>query len=189
MRFFVGVILAAAGMVSAQYPTFNGCSDLKDGDFRETRLLSRTEDPTMDEPMKMDFYQDAQGNVNIYWIERAGRIKYYDAAAKTMKLVGQLDVHFAEESGLQGIALDPNFKANKWIYFYWAPATPKVFRISRFTITGSNTLDLASQKVILDIPDTRVGINVHNGGALQFDKLGNLWVTVGEHDHTSHEPI
>lgn len=183
-----GLVLALASILPAQYPTFPGCTDLKDSDFKEVKLLTLANDPTMNEPMRMDFHQDAQGNINIYWVERAGRIKYYDAVTKSMKLVGQLDVLFALESGLLGIALDPNFKANRWVYFYWSPKSPMVYRLSRFTIRSDNTLDLASEKVILDIPDTRVGINVHNGGSLHFDKAGNLWITVGEHDHISHEP-
>ena len=188
MRLLLVLFLAMAALAFGQYPTYPGCNDLKDSDFKETKLLSRAEDPSMDEPMKMDFYQDAQGNVNIYWIERGGAIKYYDAAAKTMKPVGHLEVLYTTESGLQGIALDPDFKSNRRIFFYWAPVSPKVFRISRFNLKADNTLDNASEKVILDIPDTRIGLNVHNGGALHFDKQGNLWVTVGEHDHTSHEP-
>jgi cytochrome c len=188
MKTAFGLIFALAGGLFAQYPTYPGCANLKETDFKEVKLFSRADDATMDEPMRMDFYQDNQGNVNIYWVERAGRIKYYDAVAKTVKLVGRLDVLFALESGLLGIALDPNFKTNKWIYFYWSPKNPFVYRISRFTITPENTLDGNSEKVVLDIPDTRIGINVHNGGGLHFDKMGNLWVAIGEHDHTTEMP-
>ncbi len=187
MKITWAFVFALASSLLAQYPTYPGCSNLKETDFREVKLISRTEDPTMDEPMRMDFYQDDQGNINIYYVERAGKIKYFDAAKKTMKVVGELDVLFALESGLLGIALDPNFKTNRWVYFYWSPTTPKVYRISRYTIRDDNTLDLTSQKVVLDIPDTRIGINVHNGGALQFDTKGNLWVAIGEHDHVTQD--
>lgn len=181
-------LLGAAAMASAQYPAYPGCGDLKDSDFRESRLLTRAEDPTMDEPMRMDFHTDDRGNVNIYFIERRGALKYFDAAAKSMRVVGRLDVLYAEESGLLGIALDPAFKSNRWIYLYWSPLNVKTFRLSRFTILPGNTLDPASEKVVLDIPDTRKGINVHIGGAIQFDAQGNLWVATGEHDHTNDAP-
>ncbi len=188
MKTVFAILACLAGTLWAQYPTFNGCGDLKDGDFRQVKLLSRAEDPTMDEPMRMDFYQDDGGNVNIYFVERAGKLKYYDAAAKSMHVVGQLDVLFDLESGLLGIALDPGFKTNRWIYFYWSPKSVKVYRISRFTIKADNTLDNASEKVVLDIPDTRIGLNVHNGGGLQFDNKGNLWVAVGDHDYADFTP-
>lgn len=188
MKKVLGFVLAFAVGLDAQYPTYPGCPPLKDSDFREVELFNLQDDPSMNEPMRMDFHQDAQGNVNIYFVERAGKIKYYDALTKTVNLVGTLDVLFATESGLLGIALDPAFRSNRFVYFYWSPKNVKVYRLSRFTLKSDNTLDLASEKVVLDIPDTRIGINVHNGGGLQFDRKGDLWITVGEHDHISHEP-
>lgn len=188
MKTAIGLFLALAGSLFGQYPTYPGCANLKESDFREVKLFNLDDDLSMNEPMRMDFHQDDQGNTNIYFVERAGKIKYYDAVAKAVKVVGALDVLFATESGLLGIALDPDFKSNRWIYFYWSPKSIKVYRISRFTILPGNILDPGSEKVVLDIPDTRININVHNGGALQFDKNGDLWVAVGEHDHISHEP-
>jgi len=188
MKTVIGIVFLIAGNLLAQYPTYPGCANLTNNDFQEVRLFSRAQDATMNEPMRMDFFQDSLGHVNIYWVERRGVLKYYDAVTSTMKVVGNLTVLFATESGLLGIALDPNFRTNRWIYLYWTPTTPSVFRLSRFTIRTDNTLDLASQRVVLDIPDTRININVHNGGALQFDKWGHLWITIGEHDHIDFDP-
>ena len=51
-------------------------------------------------------------------------------------MAATLDVYQHDEEGVQSIALDPNFKQNKWVYIYYSlptgntpvddPATPTV---------------------------------------------------------------
>jgi glucose/arabinose dehydrogenase len=83
------------------------------------------------------------------------------------------------ERGLLGIATDPAFAANHFIYLYYTAATPTcVNRVSRFVLSDDNVVNPASEDVLLDnIPSP--GGN-HNGGDLQFGKDGYLYVSVGD---------
>lgn len=95
------------------------------------------------------------------------------------------------ERGLLGVAVDPNFADNYFIYLYYefnksgicpinAPtsADNPVSRVSRFTLSATNIVDLASEKVLIDnIPSPKGN---HPGGDLQFVKDGYLYVSVGD---------
>jgi glucose/arabinose dehydrogenase len=85
------------------------------------------------------------------------------------------------ERGLLGIALDPNFTTNGFVYLYYTvPATqstPVHNRVSRFTLTG-DVLDPASEFVLVDLDPLNHG--AHNGGALRFGTDGKLYVAVGD---------
>jgi glucose/arabinose dehydrogenase len=83
------------------------------------------------------------------------------------------------EQGLLGVAVDPAFAANRFIYLYYTAATPGcVNRVSRFTLSDANTVDPATELILIDrIPGP--GGN-HNGGDLHFGKDGNLYVSVGD---------
>ena len=46
-----------------------------------------------------------------------------DVAGNT-KVSGTLSVYTHDEEGLQGVAVDPNFATNRWIYLYYSPTLP-----------------------------------------------------------------
>ncbi|HVI44475.1 MAG TPA: PQQ-dependent sugar dehydrogenase [Chitinophaga sp.] len=86
-----------------------------------------------------------------------------------------LSTQTSGERGLIGIAVDPNFSNNHYIYLYYTHNTGPHNRVSRFTMNG----DLAgSETALLDLP-TLVAI-YHNGGGLSFGKDGKLYVSVGD---------
>ncbi|HET6543787.1 MAG TPA: PQQ-dependent sugar dehydrogenase, partial [Chryseolinea sp.] len=110
-------------------------------------------------------------------IERKGALKKLDLKAKTVNLITTIDVFTGNEQGLIGLALDPNFKTNQWIYLQYAPANEKVFKLVRYTLADDRLLD-GSEKALLTIPVDRENTN-HTGGGMAWDKAGNLYLTVG----------
>ena len=94
------------------------------------------------------------------------------------------------ERGLLGVAVDPNFSANHYIYLYYThnkfgvcptgqPTNPNnpVNRVSRFVMSG-DAVDPASEKVLINnIPSPNGN---HNSGDLHFGKDGYLYATVGD---------
>lgn len=85
------------------------------------------------------------------------------------------------ERGLLGVALDPDFSTNKYVYVYHTlkatSTSPARNRVLRFTANG-DTFTPRSGKVILDL--NNLSARNHNGGAIHFGKDGKLYVAVGD---------
>lgn len=90
-------------------------------------------------------------------------------------------VNTVSERGLIGVAFDPNFATNRFVYVYYTTNEPTpVNRVSRFTADTSNpNVAAAGSELVLldDIPSTNGN---HNGGALVFRPDGKLYIGVGE---------
>jgi len=84
------------------------------------------------------------------------------------------------ERGLLGIAVDPSFASNHFIFLYQTvnKAGTCVNRVSRFVLPDTNVIDPASQAVLLDDIPSPAGN--HNGGDLNFGPEGLLYVSVGD---------
>jgi glucose/arabinose dehydrogenase len=90
-----------------------------------------------------------------------------------------LSVDANGERGLLGIAFDPNFANNNFLYVYYTvPSTPRHNRVSRFTANGDVAVP-GSETIILELNDLSTATN-HNGGAIHFGPDGKLYVGVGE---------
>lgn len=91
------------------------------------------------------------------------------------------------ERGMLGIAVDPNFAANRHVFVFYTMKNgsdcgqngdPSPFnRVSRFTLSDSNVVDPASEVVILDHIPSRNG---HNAGDLHFGADGLLYISTGD---------
>ena len=95
------------------------------------------------------------------------------------------------ERGLLGVAVDPAFATNQYIYLFYtfnkfgtcptgtpAATNNPVNRVSRFTLPAGNVISAASEKILLDNLPTPNGN--HNGGDVHFGKDGYLYVSVGD---------
>lgn len=85
------------------------------------------------------------------------------------------------ERGLLGVAVDPNFVANRRIFLFYTTSTC-VNRVSSFTFFATagqeNQIDPASEEILIDNMPSPAGN--HNAGDLQIGKDGNLYVSIGE---------
>jgi glucose/arabinose dehydrogenase len=90
--------------------------------------------------------------------------------------IGKIDVTASGESGLLGIAVDPQFSQNKYIYVYYTSNTGN--RVSRFVLDGK----ILNETVLLDkIPSN----TIHNGGRIKFGPDGMLYITTGDAGNSS----
>lgn len=97
---------------------------------------------------------------------------------------GQIPCDYASGRGVLGIAIDPLFSTNKFVYIYYTagansiepPATPKG-RVSRFQVEG-DSLVLESEFILIDGFPSDSGSD--NGGGLRFGSDGNLFITTGD---------
>jgi glucose/arabinose dehydrogenase len=95
------------------------------------------------------------------------------------------------ERGLLGVAVDPSFTTNHWIYLFYtctknaagcptSSTTSPVERVSRFTldVPTMNVADPASELVLLDNVLNFAGN--HNGGDVQIGPDGYLYISIGD---------
>ncbi len=92
------------------------------------------------------------------------------------------------ERGLLGVAFDPNFAMNQYVYVYYTVrggAGVNVHnRVSRFTANG-NVAMAGSEFVVMELDDLSSATN-HNGGAINFGPDGRLYIAVGENANPSY---
>jgi glucose/arabinose dehydrogenase len=88
------------------------------------------------------------------------------------------------ERGLLGIAFDPNFSKNHYVYLYYTQratsTTPAHNRVIRVTANGDRAR-AGSEKLILRLNNLSSSVQ-HNGGAIHFGRDGKLYVAVGENE-------
>jgi cytochrome c len=154
----------------------------KPDDNRFTKVVLA---PKLEEPMQFQVLNDGR----VIFAERKGKLKVYDPGSGQVKIIANFAVstkyvnkagEVSEgEDGLQGVILDPNFEKNKWIYIFYSPAgdDPKNI-LSRFVWDGGE-LNMASEKLILEVPVQREEC-CHVGGGMLFDDKGNLYLSTGD---------
>lgn len=137
-------------------------------------------DHGLDEPMEMCILPGG----NVMFIERKGDVKMYDAALRQTKAIGHFDVFSGIEDGLLGAALDPDYKTNHRVFFYYAPAGEKWYnKLVRMELRG-DTLDRSTEKVVMEVPTQR-RYCCHSAGYLSFGPGGLLYLSIG--DNTNAE--
>jgi len=168
LHLLLGGIQTAAGVVPAD------CSASLDSSFEKVTLDDNTSNPMM-----LDIAPDGR----VYYIDRLGDVKVVKPGAGGVVTAAHLDVFTANESGLLGVALDPGFATNHWIYFYYSPNGKDVDRLSRYTVNTDSTVDLTSEKILLEVPVQRAEC-CHHGGGMTFDPTnGDLWLANGDNSN------
>ena len=189
LALFTGLLLAVGtpATVAGAQPAAAGPA-AAEGQFQQVPLAKG--EPETGEPMSLAVLPDR----SVLHTSRDGTLRLTDQGGVT-KVAGRLDVYSHDEEGLQGVGVDPDFENNRAIYLYYAPPldTPAgdapetgtaedfkkfdgVNRLSRFTVTG-DTIDLASEKKILEVPayrDRTFPEPGHTGGAVEFGPDGTL---------------
>jgi glucose/arabinose dehydrogenase/PKD repeat protein len=186
---FATVTAVTAMVVTA--PTAQAGSVIPPGDYQQVSLASGAAE--LGEPMSLAVLP----NRSVVHTARDGTVRVTDAAGNT-KTAGRLNVYTHDEEGLQGVAADPGFATNRHLWLYYSPrlSTPDgdapvegtqadwdrwkgELYLSRFTLNADDTLNLASERIVLRVPNDR-GQCCHVGGDIDFDGAGNLYLTTGD---------
>ncbi|NNE77016.1 MAG: carbohydrate-binding protein, partial [Pricia sp.] len=121
----------------------------------------------------------------IFILDRYGEVIIHKPESQTSVSAGSIPVFHEFEDGLLGLAFDPDFSANSYIYLHYAVQNVSKNRVSRFVMNG-DALDLASEVVVLEWATQR-SLSFHSGGDMAFDSEGNLYIAVGDNsDHGNY---
>ncbi|MEV1045780.1 PQQ-dependent sugar dehydrogenase [Streptomyces sp. NPDC049916] len=180
---------ALAAGAGARAP--RAAADIPAADYQQVQLALGAAE--LGEAMSLAVLPDR----SVLHTARDGTVRLTDAAGST-KTAGKLDVYTHDEEGLQGIAVDPAFSTNRYVYLYYSPLlnTPPGdapttgsaadfapwkghLNLSRFVLKADGTLDPGSEKVVLEVESDR-GQCCHVGGDIDFDAAGNLYLTTGD---------
>jgi glucose/arabinose dehydrogenase len=174
---FAGLSLIAVGLAAAGAAQ---AATLPSG-FTETRIATG-----LSSPSAMAVAPDGR----IFVCEQAGRLRVIKNGALLATPFLTVTVSSSGERGLLGVAFDPNFATNRFVYVYYTATTPSIHnRVSRFTANATNpdVVVPGSELQLLNLPPLSSATN-HNGGALHFGPDGKLYIAVGENANANNAP-
>jgi glucose/arabinose dehydrogenase len=148
--------------------------------FQDVPVVSGLSSPTA-----MDFAPDGR----LFVTQQGGQLRVIKNGVLLSTPFLTLTVNSVGERGLLGIALDPAFATNQFVYlFYTVAAAPVHNRISRFKANGDVVDDTVPEVVLLEF-DNLSGATNHNGGALHFGPDGKLYAAHGENANKPNSQI
>ena len=128
-------------------------------------------------PTAMEIAPDGR----IFVAQQTGALRVIKNGALLATPFLTVSVNSSGERGLLGVAFDPNFATNRFVYVYYTTSTSPIHnRVSRFTANLSNP-DIAqsgSETILLELEN--LSATNHNGGALHFGADGKLYIAAGE---------
>src|SRR3989344_6414320 len=143
------------------------------GNFVKTQIAQGFSAPTA-------FTQTPDERILV--LEKGGKAKI----VKNGQIQGEyisLPVDSDGERGLLGIALDPQYSTNNFVYLYYTNNSPLEIRVSRFTETGG-VLDKSTEVILLKSSQS---LNLqHHSGTVRFGPDGKLWITTGNNTVSSN---
>lgn len=124
---------------------------------------------------------------SIYSIERTGQVRLWDATTGHERIALTLEVDTGYENGLLGLAVDPEFESNAYVYLYASEprqestsdaGPPGRNQLLRFAAEADGSLDPESRTVLYTVPSERRCC--HEGGQLEFMADGSLLLSTGD---------
>lgn len=160
-----------------------GAANLPAG-FTETQVATG-----LDRPTTMALAPDGR----IFVAQQGGKLRVIQngqlLAEPFVDLSAMVDAR--GERGLLGVALDPSFASNGYIYLYYTKektrTSPPRNQIVRYTASGNRAAS-GSARLIFSLNKLSAAQN-HNGGALNFGRDGKLYVAVGENANPDNSQL
>lgn len=122
------------------------------------------------EPTAIAFAPDGR----LLVAEKGGRIRIVDNGMPLREPLAELEVYAISESGLLGLAVDPDFHVNRFLYAF-ATVSASEQRIVRIEERDGQAADV---RVLVDNLPTTGGH--HNGGCLRVGPDRHLYFSIGD---------
>jgi glucose/arabinose dehydrogenase len=103
------------------------------------------------------------------------------------------DLFCQGQSGMHGVAVDPDFATNRFVYVYSASglsANPRTNRVLRLTVNAGLTAvssrgDIVADIAYKDVGNAVGGAGAHSGGRIRFGPDGLLYITTGDNHNAT----
>ncbi len=123
------------------------------------------------------------GSGRLFVVEQHGVVHVLASTAPLTAHAVFLDIsgrvsRARREEGLLGLAFDPGFASNGYLYVYYSAASPRRSVLSRFSVSpDADAADAATELVLLEVAQP---FSNHNGGMIAFGPDGFLYVALGD---------
>ncbi len=181
----MAVILAVMMLSSPPAVVADGAPDIT----HETVLSG------LDNPWDMAFLADG----TMFFTEKCSGLSVRSPSGEVHKLLGMKgakgyagaaeDLFCEGQAGMQGVAVDPDFAKNRWIYVYSTSSktAPGTNRLMRLKVNKDFTKVSDRTDIVDDVPYKPKATNhpfggpgAHNGGRVRFGPDGFLYLTTGD---------
>ena len=142
------------------------------------------------QPIMFEFLREDDPSEFLVAERTTGRIRHIRNGT-IVSTVLDLAVNYTSERGLLGMAFDPDFADNGYVYVYYSathsgndstsPTEWSGNRLERYRWNGSQLVDPV---LIFEVPfdPTQANSVYHHGGVLRFGPDGKLYISVGDLD-------
>ncbi len=159
-----------------------GCANVTDSKLNETiNKINESKIEIIASNLEIPWSIDFLPNGDAIFTERPGRIRLIKNGKLLEQLVAEITIARVGEAGLLGIAVDPEFDKNSFIYVYYTyfnKNNEMLNRVSRFKLINEKAIQ---ETIIIDnIPGGRGDQGFHNGGRIKFGPDGKLYITTGD---------
>jgi glucose/arabinose dehydrogenase len=131
-------------------------------------------------PTNFEFAPDGR----IFVAQQNGQLRVIKNGTLLTKPFISLSVNSSGERGLLGIAFDPAFNNNHYIYLYYTLSSGANNRVSRFTASGDTVIP-GSEVPLLNFDPLSSATN-HNGGTIHFGPDGKLYIALGDNANNNN---
>ena len=145
------------------------CTQAYAQDYPDLGVSVETVHKNLDVPWSVDWLPDG----TMLFTERGGNLWVSDNSSP--KLILSLETG-GIEGGLLGLAVDPNFESNNYIYLYYTYS--EFFTLLNKVVRYQYIDNIISDETIL--LDRIPGGHVHDGGRIQFGPDEKLYITTGD---------
>ena len=187
--------LAAVAALAMAALTTSPTSGLADEQGSAPDLTHSTVLSGLDSPWDMAFLADG----TMFFTEKCRGLSVRLPSGDVKALLGmngsegyasRADDLFCEgQAGMQGVAVDPDFDENRFIYVYATSSmtAPGSNRLMRLTVSGDLGAVSERSDIVEDVPYKPEatdhpfgGPGAHNGGRVRFGPDGHLYLTTGD---------
>lgn len=114
----------------------------------------------------------------IFILEREGKIRIYKDGQLLEEPFANLPSTATGDRGLIGIAFDPNFSINHYVYFYYTALDTRN-RLVRFNAEG----DIGTDGPVILYETTELSNLLHVGGSIRFGADDKIYLAIGDNGY------